>query len=41
VKTFPIKKRINIELYIDGKEKLYKHKSKEPDKENIGPVRRG
>jgi len=42
VKTFPIKKRINTELF---KGFIYKSKggigSEGPDPENVGPLRRG
>jgi len=39
VKTFPIKKRINSELLIDGKEGLYIQKGeKGSDHENNGPL---
>jgi len=40
--TFPIKKRINTELFIDINKGLYIQKlDKETDQENIGPLGRG
>jgi len=46
VKTFPIKKRINTELFIDGEVKLYiqkyrRYRIKVIRSGNIGPLRRG
>jgi len=40
--TFPIKKKINTELFIDMKQGLYIQKGdKETDQENIGTLGRG
>jgi len=41
VKTFPIKKRMNTELFIDRKWGLYIQNKGGMVKENIGPLGRG